>query len=283
MVRWRHLPVLVSSAVLGSFASAFPRQTASCCVPPLTPPGASCCIGQWEGPYDLGTSCADDAGGCQPFACATDEIAHAALIPTGSWPAVIPTEGLIDLAGQVVFWTTCTSHEGYATHVWNPARPDDPPVYHPEILSELNPNGPSVDRNGPFCSGHAWVLDEAKNPKLLTVGGVDGAPFESGSRRQRALRLRTPQGILVRSARVELADGMERRARGPRRWTLVPERHDVPQPRRYAVLAARRGWEVGGRPTGVMAERCRSSSRIGGRCLVRWALRRGTTTASRGP
>jgi hypothetical protein len=181
MVRWRHLPVLVSSAVLGSFASAFPRQTASCCVPPLTPPGASCCIGQWEGPYDLGTSCADDAGGCQPFACATDEIAHAALIPTGSWPAVIPTEGLIDLAGQVVFWTTCTSHEGYATHVWNPARPDDPPVYHPEILSELNPNGPSVDRNGPFCSGHAWVLDEAKNPKLLTVGGVDGAPFESGS------------------------------------------------------------------------------------------------------
>jgi hypothetical protein len=179
MIHWRLWPVLISTGAFVTFASvpaaASPQGgAAQACCTQLTPPGASCCIGQWEGPYDLGTSCADEVGGCQPFACSTDEIAHAALIPTGSLAGH-------DLAGRVIFWTACTSQSGYTTHIWNPAVPDDPPVIQPEILSKLNPNGALVDRNGPFCSGHAWFLDAAKNPKLLTVGGVDGAPFQSGS------------------------------------------------------------------------------------------------------
>lgn len=112
-------------------------------------------LGQWEGPYDLGTDCAG---------CGFDDIGHATLIPTGT------------NAGRVLFWTECQF-------------PPLPCNYTSWILdsSLMSATGLSFSAAypstaGPFCSGHNWILDENENAKFLVVGGVDSATAGDASR-----------------------------------------------------------------------------------------------------
>jgi len=130
-------------------------------------------VGQWVGPYDISVSC-DATGSSGPPCNGTtsippngslcsirnDEVAHAALIPSGQW------------AGMVLVWTVCDQEnqrgdDGYYAHVWDPKDPFnqtiDPPT---DILAGL-PNR----TDGPFCSGHCWGLDEQKDAKLFVAGG----------------------------------------------------------------------------------------------------------------
>jgi len=102
-----------------------------------------------------------------------DEIAHAALIPAGSWSGE-------SLAGRVLVWTACDKAEAdrgapYRTYVWDPTDPMASLLESP-VLTRI-----SSGEDGPFCAGHTWVLDDAeeRNPKLLTAGGNDRAPYQN--------------------------------------------------------------------------------------------------------
>jgi hypothetical protein len=114
--------------------------------------------GQWEGPFELDISCPDTQ------ACPKDEIVHAALIPSGVH------------VGDVVLWTRCvgirgpdcndSSEDPYRSHILDAqsmAKKDVHPTF-----DTAYPGSPE----GPFCSGHAWILDQNENPKLLVVGGL---------------------------------------------------------------------------------------------------------------
>lgn len=92
--------------------------------------------------------------------CPHDEVTHAALVPTGPH------------AGQVMLWTRCDDT--------NPS-PDDPdPRYNPNFATYFwDPVSSAITGNTffpsgaaySFCSGHTWVLDEDREPRLFTVGG----------------------------------------------------------------------------------------------------------------
>jgi hypothetical protein len=77
-----------------------------------------------------------------------DDIGHAALIPVGPH------------AGEILLWSERTYAAGYTSHLWDPVG---------LTVSESPPFASGTDR--PFCSGHAWVLEEG-SPRFLTVGGV---------------------------------------------------------------------------------------------------------------
>ncbi len=142
----------------------------SCCPSPGT--SGPCCIGQWDAvPYNPPISCVPGTPGC-----CSDEIAHAALIPSGTWPVGITPGGLTtSIAGMVLVWTRCDDQPGYTTHIWDPSDPGGV-AYAPAIIDRINADG---TEDGPFCSGHAWILDDAKNPKLLVVGGQDRGDDDS--------------------------------------------------------------------------------------------------------
>ena len=108
-----------------------------------------------------------------------DEIAHASLIPSGSWPDPDDSTAQISLAGKVLVWTGCDQQSiasqaaEYQTHVLDLDTPIVTALWAPPIqVSSLSlPNGPLPSTAGIFCSGHRWVLDANGNPRLLVLGG----------------------------------------------------------------------------------------------------------------
>ncbi len=183
---------LISTTPLHAFTVPLAQQGGqgpliSCCSP--LDPNAPCCIGQWDGaPYQPPISCGTP-GGPACGSCMQDEIAHAALIPTGTWTIDgTPTS----LAGMVLLWTKCDNRTGYTTYVWDPAYPGNV-AFQPSITDKINAAG---TEDGPFCAGHAWILDDSpsRNPKLLTVGGQDRDDLNPGTpdNASEDLRVRAP-------------------------------------------------------------------------------------------
>jgi hypothetical protein len=87
-----------------------------CCMPPGN--NSPCCIGAWDAmPHNPPISCgAPDDPTCLLAGCQDDEIAHAALIPSGAWPLASP-EQTQRIAGMVLVWTRCDKRSAYTTHV----------------------------------------------------------------------------------------------------------------------------------------------------------------------
>lgn len=157
--------ILLVPLAVASAGGGVSRVDAQCTVP------ASC--GQWEGPFDLDASCPTTSS------CGRDEIVHAALIPTGV------------RKGHVILWTLCQALRGtcdddvndpnpYTSHILNPHGAEPEIVEHPPFHAAygLDIGDDLVD--GPFCSGHTWILDQDENPKLLVAGGLRGT--SDGSR-----------------------------------------------------------------------------------------------------
>jgi len=125
-------------------------------------------IGQWSGPHDLGISCTEDD-------CLVDEIGHATLIPCG------------DHAGRVLFWTRCHDSELRDTNCLLP-KPYSSHILETQTMTIQE--SPTFDtaypisprKDGPFCSGHIWILDGNGDPKFLAVGGVDFDVTQGASR-----------------------------------------------------------------------------------------------------
>lgn len=135
--------------------------------PCFTDPTSALCIGRWLGPYEL---CSMGPIGCNYYSescgspiCSTcvdssnnpvsDEIAHAALIPTGPW------------AGDVLIWTRCDNpgqNPNFKSYIWDP------------VNNTIDASASFAGADEPFCCGHAWVLDGSGNTKLLCVGGGNG-------------------------------------------------------------------------------------------------------------
>ena len=164
------LPMVCSSGSTAAFAQGVPGQTCEIFDACLQTPNGPKCIGQWEPPRDLcfPGMCSPrpvcglppcTTAGCTNGDSGGDEIGHVALIPRND-----------ALKGSVLFWTRCDHTAGYVSHVYNPLT---------NVFDPTHP--PFVGAEEPFCAGHVWVLDENKNPKLLTAGGYDGAT--SGSER----------------------------------------------------------------------------------------------------
>ena len=112
-------------------------------------PSGTACLGQWTGTFTLGIT----TPGCDPDA--QDDVGHAALLPTGG----------VDVAGRVLVWTECDYVDGHQSYLWDA-----------ETGSSASTSA-SLDIQpvhvGPFCGGHAWVVDESGNARLVLVGGTD--------------------------------------------------------------------------------------------------------------
>jgi hypothetical protein len=82
---------------------------------------------------------------------------------------------------MVLIWTRCTvrapTADPYKTHLWDPNN-EGSVAFSAPILDRINA-APDRTEDGPFCSGHAWILDQDKNPKLLVVGGEDRGDNDS--------------------------------------------------------------------------------------------------------
>jgi hypothetical protein len=126
------------------------------------PPAPPSALGQWTGPFDLGITC-DDTVSTHGEGCSWDEIAHAFLIPGGIH------------AGKIVVFTRCHYDPsrtavgclGYTSHIVN-AEAATPSIDGTASFANIW----SFGSNGPFCSGHTWMLDADLSPKMLAVGGV---------------------------------------------------------------------------------------------------------------
>lgn len=138
--------------------------------PCVANPGGPKCIGRWMEPMELcGPSgpigcnrfsaecmqpvCGDCTDPTSPLCLCKngDEIAHAALIPSGPH------------AGQILMWTRCdnlTQNPAFKTYFWDPVSQ--------QITGEAVFPAGAADS---FCSGHTWVLDADGKAKLFTVGG----------------------------------------------------------------------------------------------------------------
>jgi hypothetical protein len=153
------LVVLVSLAGMGAATPPLPQAQTDPCA---TNPNGPKCVGRWMEPIEL---CGQDGPiGCnaisaecsQPSPCNTgcengDEVAHAALIPSGPH------------AGQILVWTRCdrpTQNPSFGSYVWDP-------VSQLVTAEAAFPPG-AADA---FCAGHTWVLDAAGKAKLFVVGG----------------------------------------------------------------------------------------------------------------
>lgn len=160
-----------------SLAAQGGAMATTCCPPPGN--SGPCCIGDWDGPYSPLISCPGPFDPSCPQ-CGTDEIAHAALIPCGAWP-LSPGGDPESIAGMVLIWTRCTvrapTADPYKTHLWDPNN-EGSVAFSAPILDRINA-APDRTEDGPFCSGHAWILDQDKNPKLLVVGGEDRGDNDS--------------------------------------------------------------------------------------------------------
>jgi len=147
---------LMPALVLVPMARALPQQLGCDCT---LSPNKPCCIGKWLGPYELEISCSVVTLCTGDCANSFDEIGHAALIPSGPH------------AGKVLIWTRCDIQVNrstpYTTHIWDPLLPSMQPTVTADVLGKIG------STNGPFCSGHFWVLDSEGKPKLFTVGGTD--------------------------------------------------------------------------------------------------------------
>lgn len=128
--------------------------------PCTTDPNGPKCIGRWMDPIELCApthpiGCNKHSIECGVDPCTTgcnpgDEIAHAALIPSGP------------LAGQVLLWTRCDNAQNpfFATYFWNP------------IDGQISGSATfPAGTEDAFCAGHVWVLDAEGKAKLFTVGG----------------------------------------------------------------------------------------------------------------
>jgi hypothetical protein len=94
-------------------------------------------------------------------ACANDEIAHAALIPSGPH------------AGEVIFWTRCDKldqNPRFKSYFWSPGTGGAGMVTGSADFPPPPPLPASQDTFA-FCNGHNWVLDGEGKSKLLNVGG----------------------------------------------------------------------------------------------------------------
>jgi hypothetical protein len=153
------LVVLFSLASMWAATPPLPQAQTDPCA---TNPNGPKCVGRWMEPIEL---CGQDGPiGCnaisaecaQAAPCNTgcengDEVAHAALIPSGPH------------AGQILVWTRCdrpTQNPSFGSYVWDP-------VSQLVTAEAAFPPG-AADA---FCAGHTWVLDAAGKAKLFVVGG----------------------------------------------------------------------------------------------------------------
>lgn len=130
--------------------------------PCVANPNGPKCIGRWMDPIELcapggvsiGCNPRGDCGAppCAAGMCSTgDEIAHAALIPSGP------------RAGEVLFWTRCdkpSQNPAFATYFWDPATQ--------QVTGSTSFPAGAADA---FCNGHTWTLDADGKAKLFNVGG----------------------------------------------------------------------------------------------------------------
>ena len=139
---------------LSAFATTSSLTEAQCAGGPTT-------CGQWTSHGSLGVACTDTSISCGRF----DEIGHAALIPSGLHK------------GRVLFWTRCDPqpHRGscglYASHILDPLTMSvvDSPSFSPALPG----TPPATEGDGHFCAGHAWMLDQNGDPKLIAAGGTN--------------------------------------------------------------------------------------------------------------
>lgn len=153
--------VVAAALALSSFVLVpAPRQQGQG-GPCVANPNGPKCIGRWMEPLELCLTagpigCNKLSPECGVPACTTgcnpgDEVAHAALIPSG------PN------AGQILFWTRCdntTQNPNFKTYFWDPVSQ--------QITGQVAFPSGAADS---FCSGHTWVLDAEGKAKLFTVGG----------------------------------------------------------------------------------------------------------------
>lgn len=181
----RSVAVLATCGIVG--VGARPTEAMG-----LQDPGV---VGQWLPASDLELSCDD------PETCAEDEIGHATLIPVGPHK------------GRILVWTKCddtgarepgcglSSARPYTSRIIDPltetvvaefsfeaALPGKEGLTEPQMVEGVPGVVELPERDLTFCSGHMWILDGDKNPKLLVVGGIrsDGAgtPFQHYTSRQ---------------------------------------------------------------------------------------------------
>lgn len=171
---------LCGATLLLPFEEAMAQGQFQCACDPPASGTAPCCIGQWSGPYYLAISCHGTGTLDCDMGCSLDEIVHAVMIPEGTWQDGATPH---NLRGRLLIWTRCDKNPDtalsnqYTTHVWDPSRPTVTPEFHPPIVDELsNPEDFPEEYDGPFCAAHVWMLDEAKSPVLVTVGGTDRGP-----------------------------------------------------------------------------------------------------------
>lgn len=152
------LGVPLALVVVLSFPSFAQQSTNPCANNPNGPK----CVGRWMEPIELCTTSgpigcnvvSPECGQTEP--CSTgceigDEVAHAALVPSGPH------------AGQILLWTRCdrlVQNPSFGSYLWDPVS---------QLVTAKIPF-PSGARDS-FCSGHAWVLDAEGQAKLITVGG----------------------------------------------------------------------------------------------------------------
>lgn len=148
----------VLSGLWSTAQSTLPSRVDPCAVHPAGPE----CIGRWMEPIELcgpagpigcnfvHAECGEVApcdSGCERG----DEIAHAALVPSGPH------------AGQILVWTRCdrlAQNPSFAAYLWDPVS---------QRVTAEAPFPPGAADS--FCSGHTWVLDAEGKAKLFTVGG----------------------------------------------------------------------------------------------------------------
>lgn len=161
---------MVGQDTLLAFAFLPAFQLGGSTDPCVANPGGPKCIGRWMEPMELcGPSgpigCNKHNDECGQPACAAgcnpgDEIAHAALIPSGP------------RAGQILMWTRCdnlTQNPAFKTYFWDPVSQ--------QVTGEaVFPSGAADS----FCAGHAWTLDAEGKAKLFTVGGPRSSPSSAG-------------------------------------------------------------------------------------------------------
>ena len=154
--------VLVSLSVSWAFSPAIPALPQQSTDPCATNPNGPKCVGRWMEPIELCgpagpigcNAMTAECGETEP--CNTgceigDEVAHAALVPSGPH------------AGQILLWTRCdrlAQNPDFGSYLWDPVT---------QLVTAKVPF-PAGARDS-FCSGHTWVLDAAGKAKLFVVGG----------------------------------------------------------------------------------------------------------------
>lgn len=173
---WKAIcPILIVAVLLPSTVWGLPQNW---CPNPSPCTGMLSDCGEWSGPHNLGISCPNTV------CCDHDEIAHASLIPTGTHKGRVlvwtrcddqPTRGapLPSQCNSQCAWNTSYAYKSHVVNVNTSTVPVTLTVAASPSFGPALPGDPSLDTelDGPFCSGHTWMLDSAGNPKLLVVGG----------------------------------------------------------------------------------------------------------------